>query len=256
MTQQPQQGGASVQARGRIPSTDLASLVSLLAEVFPPNVDRPGAFLSWPVLSFDASTNRFGLNTYGILRRLWAHKEFREKFRQSDLSGFLRDVASPPKSFTAKMGGKVFDDNIGGISRGVNKLKQQIADQLDLLGVTADKIVVADPEAALKRLADETGLKDFLKEMPAQMVSIEFAKADRPASQRDRDVARVFSAAEEIQAEDWLERMSTSMADTQALRDDEFDDIQRDKLTETLRQDFDKADSQVTRFLNFLEDEA
>ena len=256
MTQQPQQGGASVQARGRIPSTDLASLVSLLADVFPPNDDRPGAFLSWPVLSFDASTNRFGLNTYGILRRLWTHKEFREKFRQSDLSGFLRDVASPPKSFTAKMGGKVFDDNIGGISRGVNKLKQQIADQLDLLGVTADKIVVADPEAALKRLADETGLKDFLKEMPAQMVSIEFAKADRPASQRDRDVARVFSAAEEIQAEDWLERMSTSMADTQALRDDEFDDIQRDKLTETLRQDFDKADSQVTRFLNFLEDEA
>ena len=43
---------------------------------------------------------------------------------------------------------------------------------------------------ALKRLADETGLKDFRKEMPAQMVSIEFAKADRPASQRDRDVAR------------------------------------------------------------------
>lgn len=38
---------------------------------------------------------------------------------------------------------------------------------------------MADPEAALKRLADETGLKDFLKEMPAQMVSIEFAKADR-----------------------------------------------------------------------------
>ena len=256
MTQQPQQGGASVQARGRIPSTDLASLVSLLADAFPPNEDRPGTALSWQVLTFDASSNRFGINTYGVLRRLLAQKGFLEKFRQADSSGFLRDIANPPKSFTAKMGGKIFEDNIGGISRGVNKLKQQIAEQLDQLGVTADKILVADPEAALKRLADETGLKDFLNEMPAQMVSIEFAKADRPASQRDRDVARVFSAAEEIQAEDWLERMSTSMADTQALRDDEFDDIQRDKLTETLRQDFDKSDSQVTRFLNFLEDEA
>lgn len=124
MTQQPQQGGASVQTRGRIPSGLTSPLLSpFWLGVFPPNVDRPGAFLSWPVLSFDAGTNRFGLNTYGILRRLWAHKEFREKFRQSDLSGFLRDVASPPKSFTAKMGGKVFDDNIGGISRGVNKLQ-------------------------------------------------------------------------------------------------------------------------------------
>lgn len=256
MTQQPQQGGASVQARGRIPSTDLASLVSHLADAFPPTENRPGTALSWQVLTFDASSNRFGINTYGVLRRLLAQKGFLEKFRQADTSGFLRDIANPPKSFTAKMGGKIFEDNIGGISRGVNKLKQQIAEQLDQLGVTADKILVADPEAALKRLADETGLKDFLNEMPAQMVSIEFAKADRPASQRDRDVARVFSAAEEIQAEDWLERMSTSMADTQALRDDEFDDIQRDKLTETLRQDFDKSDSQVTRFLNFLEDEA
>ncbi len=256
MTQQPQQGGASVQVRGRIPSTDLASLVSLLADAFPPNDDRPGTALSWQVLTFDDSSNRLGINTYGVLRRLLAQKGFLEKFRQADTSGYLRDIAYPPKSFTAKMGGKIFEDNIGGVSLEVNKLKQQIAVQLDQLGVTADKILVADPEAALKRLAEETGLKDFLNEMPAQIVPIGFAKPDRPAPQRDRDVARVFSAAEEIQAEDWLERMSTSMADTQALRDDEFDDIQRDKLTETLRLDFDKPDSQVTRFLNFLEDEA
>ena len=101
MTQQPQQGGASVQARGRIPSTDLASLVSLLADAFPPNEDRPGTALSWQVLTFDASSNRFGINTYGVLRRLLAQKGFLEKFRQADTSGFLRDIANPPKSFTA-----------------------------------------------------------------------------------------------------------------------------------------------------------
>lgn len=256
MMQLPQHGGASVQACGRIPSTDLASLVSFLTEAFPPNAERPDTASSWPVLSFDASKNRLSLNTYGVLRRFLNQKGLLDTFRQSDTTGFLRDIASPPKSFTAKMGGKVFQDNIAGVSKGVNKLKQLISDQLDHLGVTADKILVGDPEAALKRLADEIGLKGFLEEMPAQMVSIEFATADRPASLRDRDVARVFSAEEDIQAEDWLERMSNSMAATQALRDDEFDDIQRDKLTETLRQDFDKPDSQVTRFLNFLEDEA
>lgn len=256
MMQLPQQGGASVQARGRIPSTDLASLVSLLVEAFPPNEERPGNALSWPVISFDPNKNRLGLNTYGVLRRFLAQKGMLDTFRQSEATGFLRDIASPPKGFTAKMGGKVFQDNIGGISKGMSKLKQLIADQFDELGVTADKILVTETEAALKQLADEVGLKDFLQELPAQMVSIEFAKTDRPASQRDKDVARVFSAEEEIQAEDWLERMSSSIADTQAQRDDEFDEIQRDKLTETLRQDFDKSDSQVTRFLNFLEDEA
>ncbi len=256
MMQLPQQGGASVQARGRIPSTDLASLITFLVEAFPPKKDRPGHALSWPALSFDANKKRLSLNTYGVLRRFLANKKMLEAFRQSDNSGFLRDISSPPKSFTAKMGGKVFKDNIGGTSKGVSQLKQLISEQLDQLGVTADNILVTDPTGAFKRLGDEIGLRDFLKEMPAQMVSIEFAKADRPVSQQDKDVARVFSAKEEIQAEDWLERMSTSIAETQAQRDDEFDEIQRDKLTETLRQDFDKSDSQVTRFLNFLEDEA
>ena len=42
MMQLPQQGGASVQARGRIPSTNLASLVSFLVEAYPPIEDRQG----------------------------------------------------------------------------------------------------------------------------------------------------------------------------------------------------------------------
>ncbi|MFZ4703742.1 MAG: hypothetical protein ACOYMG_27170, partial [Candidatus Methylumidiphilus sp.] len=83
-----------------------------------------------------------------------------------------------------------------------------------------------------------------------------FAKPDRPASVRERDLARLVSAEEEIQAEDWLERMADSIADVLSREDDEFDGIQRDKLFATLRQDFDRNDSQVTRFLNFLEDEA
>ena len=256
MMQLPQQGGASVQARGRIPSTNLASLVSFLVEAYPPKEDRPGNSLSWPVLRFDPAKGRLGVNTYGVLKRFLGQKEMLQAFRHSDASGFLRDIASPPKSFTAKMGGKVFQDDMGGVSKAVSQLKQLISEQLDQLGVNANNILVTDPEFALRQLAEATGVKEFLKEMPAQMVSIEFAKANRPAADRDKEVARVFSAEEEIQAEDWLERMAASIGETQAHRDDEFDEIQQEKLTETLRQDFDKPDSQVTRFLNFLEDEA
>ena len=105
MTDLPQQVGASVQVHGRIPSTDLALLIAFLVEAFPAK-DRPDHALSWPVLKFP-DRNRLGLNTYGILRRFIGNKAMREAFRQSEGSGFLRELASPAKSHTAKMGGRL-----------------------------------------------------------------------------------------------------------------------------------------------------
>lgn len=256
MTQAPQQGGASVQMRGRVPSTDLASLVAFLVEAFPPRPDRKDHALGWDALNYDPAKQRLGLNTYGILRRFLVLPAMRKAFRHAETSGFLRDADSPPKHFTAKMGGRVFNDDLGGISKHTAQLKRLIADEFNRLGITASNVLVQDPEAALLRLADKTKLKGFLEEQPARLVAMEFAKADRPAQAGEKDVARVLSAHEEIQAEDWLENMANSIAQTQAQRDDEFDEIQRDKLVGTLRQDFDKSDSQITRFLNFLEDEA
>ncbi|MCX7109454.1 MAG: hypothetical protein NTX45_04825 [Proteobacteria bacterium] len=255
MTDLPQQVGASVQVHGRIPSTDLASLLAFLVEAFPP-IDRPDHALSWPVLKFYPDKNRLGLNTYGILRRFLRQKAMREAFRQSEASGFLRELASPPKSFTSKMGGRLFNDKTGEVSLHVTKLKHLFSDELDRLGVSPDTVLVADPEAALRQLAETTEVKAFLKEFPAKLNTMAFAKPDRPASIREKDLARLVSAEEEIQAEDWLERMANSIADVQSREDDEFDETQRDKLFATLRQDFDRNDSQVTRFLNFLEDEA
>ena len=37
MSQHPQQGGASVYARGQIPSTDLATLIHYMVKAYPPN---------------------------------------------------------------------------------------------------------------------------------------------------------------------------------------------------------------------------
>ncbi|MGH8551590.1 MAG: hypothetical protein ACRERU_23890 [Methylococcales bacterium] len=256
MSQIPQQGGASVHARGRIPSTDLASLIDFLVKAFPPDEDRSDHPLGWPVLTFYPAKKRLGINIYAILRRFLAQREMRDAFRQTETTGFLCDLVIPPKSFTAKMGGRMFNDNIAGLSQNISKLKRLIADEIERLGISSENIEVSDPASALQNLAQLTGLKHFLNDLPAQMVAMEFAKTERPASLREKDVARVLSALEEIQAEDWLERMAGSIANTQAHRDDEFGEIQRDKLIETLRQDFDKNDSQVTRFLNFLEDEA
>lgn len=256
MTQLPQQGGASVQARGRIPSTDLASLVKFIEKAYPPEEKREGLCRAWPVLSYDATTRRLGINTYGFLRRLLANPDFLDSFKNSDETGFLRDAQPPSKGFTAKMGGKVFQDNFGGIASSITTLKKDVEEQLASLEIDANSIIVPNPEQAFGALAEATGLRDFLEPQAAKLQAIEFAKSERPVAAREKDVARVISAEEEIQAEDWLERLSNSIADAQADRDVDFSEVQREKLVETLRQDFDKTDSQVTRFLNFLEDQA
>ena len=256
MSQTTQQGGASVHTRGQIPSTDLSSLIHFLVKVFPPSGENSAYPLGWSVLKFNPEKNRLSINTYGILRRLLALKEFRETFYQTPNSGFLRDLVHPPKNFTAKLGGRIFHDNITGLSQAIIKLKHLIVDDIDKLEISVDSLLVKDPNMAFEALSKLTGIKDFLKELPAQIVSMEFAKTDRSAQECEKDVARVISAQEEIQAEDWLDRMASSISNAHAYRDDEFDSVQQEKLIETLRQDFDKQDSQITRFLNFLEDEA
>lgn len=242
-----QQDGASVNARQQIPSTDLTSLINFLVDAFPANKNQPNTPFGWDVLKFDADKNRLSINTYGILRRFLADEKMRKAFRKTDSTGFLRDLLSPPKNFTAKMGGGLFDKI--GHSQSVIKLKRLIATEIEQLNISAENILVTDPVSALQILARQTGIKDFFQEVPVKMVAMEFAKSEQL-------IARVFSATEEIQAEDWLKRLSDSMVAMQTDQDDEFDDIHRDKLIETLKQDFDKPDSQVTRFLNFLEDEA
>jgi hypothetical protein len=256
MSQLPQQGGASVHARGQISSTDLTSLIQFLVKAYPPDLVSTKPAHSWPVLKFDPTNHRLIIDTYGIFKRFLGSKELLDAFRQTSNTGFLRDLVNPPKNFTAKLGGRIFNDNITGLSQNLAKLKRLIADDIEKLEFSMDSLLIKDPVADLEALSKLTGVKGILKELPAQMVAMEFAKANRSASECEKDVARVFSAQEEIQAEDWLERMATSITSAQSYRDDEFDDIQQEKLLETLRQDFDKQDSQVTRFLNFLEDEA
>lgn len=248
------QSGASVNARNKIPSTDLASLVALLVKAFPPTGSESP--LDWTVLKFNTEKKRLSINTYGVMHRFIFEKEMLNSFRQTDSSGFMRDIEIPSKGFTARMGGRVFEDNGSGLSQGVIKLKRLIKENLEQSGILPDNILVSDPIVALENLSKITEIKDFLKESPVQMMSMEFAKSDRPAAVREKDVARIISAIEEIQAEDWLKRMSDSIIETQISQDDEFDEIHSEMLVETLKQDAEKHDSQITRFLNFLEDEA
>lgn len=256
MSQHPQQGGASVYARGQIPSTDLATLIHYMVKAYPPNKNPSDSVYNWSVLSFDKKNNRLGINTYGILRRFLAQKDLQALFKQGADTGFLRDITSPPKGFSAKLGGRLFKDNIQEVSQYLTQLKQLIEAEIANLDVSINNLLINDPASVFTTLSTHTKCENVFKPWSAKMVAMAFTNSNHRKDRHDKEVARVISAQEEIQAEDWLDRMANSISETQSHRDDEFDASQREKIIALLRQDFDKQDSQITRFLNFLEDEA
>ncbi len=255
MSMPSRQGGASVQARDRIPSTDLGALLEFLVEAFP-SQDRPADARSWPALSYDPALKRLSLNTCGVLRRFLLNRNMQRTFAHSADSGFLRDFGGMPGRLTIKMGGRLLDSDLSGVAQQVAGLKRLVSHELDRLELTPDRVLVADPSAALARLAAKMRVKGSPTGQQAILVPMEFASPTRSSAAREKDVARVISAREEIQGEDWLTRLGVSTAQAMARRDDDFDEVRQEILLETLRQDFEKPDSQVTRFLNFLEDDA
>lgn len=255
MTKQPQVG-ASVRARGRIPSIDLSSLVACICQAFPSNTESAVAPSGQSVLSIDPKTGRLRVNTVGFLLRLYRSTSFKENFQHSDTSGFLRDFIPPPRGSNARTGGKVYNDDLGKVAQAVDKLRSLIVKELSELGIGANGLLVGEPEKAFEALSQMTGLSMDTLKQTANIQSVGFANNDRTAKERENDVARLISAGEEVQAEDWLERLANSIGEAQSRRDEEFDEIEHEKLIATLRDDAEKINSQVTRFLNFLEDQA
>jgi hypothetical protein len=87
----PAQRGARVQAYRRAPSVDLVRLIELLTKAIKPDSSTPAHPVSWPLFDFDARLKRLGVNTRGVLSRLYQSDAFRDEFRHGENLGFLRD---------------------------------------------------------------------------------------------------------------------------------------------------------------------
>ena len=230
MTMPTQQSGASVHARDRIPSTHLRSLLEFLVAAFPA-AHRPDHALSWPALSYDPSQQRLCLNTDGVLRRFLANKAMRAAFMY-----FLttRDscISKGCQAADHQDGGRLLDSDLAGVSQQVGHLKHSVAAELDRLEMTPNSVLVTNPATALANLAVTMRLKSIQGRQQATLVPMEFAPPSRSSTVREKGVARIISAREEIQGEDWLTRMAGSIIQVMARRDDEFDEVQQEVLLE------------------------
>ena len=134
MTNTPSRGGSSVSARSVTPSLQLEKLAALLAKSIPLDPASPQAAL--PLLSVDGT--KVLVNTRGVLFRLFRSEIFRTAFAPGEDSGFIRDMAMPPRGTTARVGGRLLQGSEGVTSKAIEKLHGVIAAEVDAVVGDAD----------------------------------------------------------------------------------------------------------------------
>lgn len=252
--------GAAIQARTVKPSIDLATLVSLIARAMPPDDSKQAdsedpkqrqAFL------FDSNKQRFRICTSAVLRRLFANADFRIAFDPARGGGFIRDLSSPPHGVRARIGGRLSEGNSERLTSAIDKLNAQIDQAIDLAlptDVSLTSLLLNQPEQHLQALAKRAGASFKHQSNAANLIPLAF-KPEAKVAQQDTTVAKVISAVERIEASDYFERMCHAVGEY-LLNQRDCDEDEVEAAKESLAAEQSRIDSQITRFLNFLDDEA
>lgn len=251
--------GAKIQAPSFTPSVDLARLVELLAEAV--EVDRRSSSSRGPrqrpLFLFDTEKQRLRICTSAVLLRLFSAGNFRASFKTSDTSGFIRDFHTPAFGLQAKLGGVLTEGNQDRLPHSVDKLMAAIDQALDaaLTGESdLSKLLLDNPAEQLKALASRVGAAFKDKPYQASLHSLRFDSGTQGTAHSTSAVAKVLSATEQVEAEDCFAKMSAAIATRLEQRGCDEDEIT--DAIDSLEAERDRADSQITRFLNFLDNEA
>jgi hypothetical protein len=255
-----QDRGAKIQAPSARPSVDLAKLLELLAdsiltEQHPPKDSDPRK-RSLFLFSADPATKKTRLRvcTSAVLLRLFSHPKFKDAFKPSDSGGFIQDFHTPPFGLRAKLGGELPEGNAAKLPGHLDKLIAAIDQALDAALTDASdlpKLLLDNPVQQLQTLASSVGATFKDQVYQANLQPLAFDASDR---NRSTAVAKVLMAIEQVEADDCFGRMKEAIASRLEQRGYDEDDI--DNAIDSLEAERDRADSQITRFLNFLDDAA
>lgn len=251
----PNLGGASISARARTPSLDLATLTNLLAATIPADADAARAE-GFSLLRFDVEAQQLHVNLRGVLNRLYRQPGNQAIMKAGDNSGFLRDIEFPPKPCTAKLGGRLLPGSEAATTTGIKKLQEAISEAMDQACSDADlrSLVFPDIQTLRGTLAKRLQVSVPVPPASAHLTAIGFAPPGRKAAEREKDIARVLTAVETIEGRDWLEKMLTGVHRKFASNDIQEEEI--NGVIDTLRSQRNQPGSQIRRFLEFLDDEA
>nr|WP_322709636.1 hypothetical protein [Nostoc sp. ChiSLP03a]MDZ8210795.1 hypothetical protein [Nostoc sp. ChiSLP03a] len=255
-------GSAKIQATSPKPSIDLVTLVELLAKSVPPKENRTNITALHPdykqAFDLDTQNQRLRLCSSAILRRLFGLRDFKEAFNPDEGGGFIQELELSGFGTKSLVGGNLKEGSIVRLSTAVDKLIAAIDKEIDAAlpeGNSLSTLLLDQPLQNLQQLAKKTGTNFQNQPQTANLVPIAFPNAEANTNISNKPVAKVISAREQIDAEDYFQRMCSAVREyVQDQLDWDEDDIEA--AIDSLRAERDRADSQLTRFLNFLDNEA
>lgn len=254
-----QDRGAHIQAPSNQPSVNLAKLIELLAD----SVAVSGNFSRFEdpdpkqrsLFLFNPQRNRLRICTSAVLLRLFSHPQFCEAFQPGDSSGFIRDFEPPSFGLQAKLGGELTAGNRERLPGHLDRLMATINQALDLALPEGElsKLLLDEPARQLRTLASAAGAMFRNRPHQARLQSLKFAPGAQKVS--DLAVAKVLSAVERVEADDRFARMQDAIA-VYLVEHRDSDEDEIESAIASLVTERDRADSQIVRFLNFLDNEA
>ena len=250
--------GARLQALTRQPSVDLAKLIEVLIPVLNPNAANPQSDhpKDRPFIYFDSDRKRLKICTSGVLRRLFSSPDFKEAFKVDNTGsdrGFVLDFDAPKIGYSAKLGGRLAEGN----DVLLPKLLDRLLSAIDAACPSEDVLsglLLPDSEKQLRQLAKQIKVPFDDTQQRSSLQAIEFNAQSLQGKGQGKSVAKLISALEQVDARDYFQKMTTAIADYMEQQDQDEEEIQ--EVKENLQTERERADSQIGRFLNFLENEA
>ncbi|MFZ1029259.1 MAG: hypothetical protein WAN66_23900 [Limnoraphis robusta] len=248
--------GASLQASQQQASLDLALLVSLLEKAIAVNSqtsklsDNPQ---QRPLFYYDQDKKRLRICTSGVLLRLFSLTEFK-----TQASNFVKDFDPPGYGFVSRIGGQLSEGNEQQLPDAVDRLRESILEALKNAippDVKLEDFLIDNVAGELQKLAKR--VNGFFPSGINQAHLIPLAFDDRNQSKSDRgvEVAKIISAIERIDSSNYFKRMCDAIADElETNRGADEDEI--DEAIASLEAEHNRVESQIKRFLEFLDNEA
>jgi len=257
-----QNSGADIQARSPKPSVDLATVIDLLADAISPSnntgkVDEPDP-KNRQAFIFDPQKQRLRVCTSAVLRRLFAYKDFQQAFNPTQNGGFIKDFSMPAFGNRSKIGGCLVEDNAKRLPAATDKLIAAIDKALLSAlpeGTSLATLLLDQPVKHLNQLAKVAGTVFRDQANTANLIPIAFPNTDIQPNNQPKLVAKVISALETIEANNYFEQLCSAVR-THAEEQLDWDEDYIESAIASLTGEKERQDSQLNRFLNFLDDEA
>ena len=263
-------GGAKIEARSPKPCIDLVTLVELLTKAIPPK-NNSGTTDKLhpdyrPAFAFDADKNRLRICTSAVMRRFFGNKDFKTAF-DPEGGGFVQDLPTSGYGFRMRVGGTLKEDNRDRLPKALDQLILAIDAALPP-ETQLSALLLNEPEKQLQELAQKTQkLPQKTQKLPqetgaffqnkvhnATLVPIAFPNQDNQDNPENKPIAKVISASETIDADNYFTRMSSAVKEHLENQGLEADDIEIS--LDALEAENTRLESQLNRFLTFLDDEA